>query len=163
MSKSVNRVTLIGNIGNDPEIRSTNSGMKVAQFSVATTRSWKNSSGEKQEKTEWHKCVAWGSPKGTGLADIVESYVKKGDKIYVEGQLEYRSYEDKDKQTKYVTEIKVQEIVLLGGKRDAGSTGASSAASAQKVRQPAAVGARSNDFEEFPSALDDEGDDSLPF
>ena len=82
MSRSLNKVTLIGNLGNDPEIRTTSTGKKVAQFSVATGRQWTSASGEKQEKTEWHKCVAWnGGGKGSGLADIIERYVKKGDKI----------------------------------------------------------------------------------
>ena len=120
MSRSLNKVTLIGNLGNDPEIRTTTGGNKVAQFSLATTRQWNSASGEKQEKTEWHKCVAWNQgTRGTGLADIIEKYVKKGDKLYVEGRLEYRQYEDKEKQTKYVTEINVREILLLGGGKPA--------------------------------------------
>lgn len=114
MSRSLNKVTLIGNLGADPEIRTTSNGSKVAQFSLATGRQWTTPSGEKQEKTEWHKCVAWNG-KGSGLADVIERYVKKGDKIFVEGRIEYRQYEDKDKQTKYVTEINVREILLLGG------------------------------------------------
>ena len=77
MSRSLNRVTLIGNLGNDPEIRTTTGGNKVAQFSLATSRQWNSAAGEKQEKTEWHKCVAWNqAQRGTGLADIVERYVR---------------------------------------------------------------------------------------
>ena len=121
MSRSLNKVTLIGNLGNDPEIRTTNNGSKVANFSLATTRQWNSASGEKQEKTEWHKCIAWNTGgKGTGLADIIERYVKKGDKLYVEGRIEYRQYEDKEKQTRYVTEINVREVLLGGGKGGSG-------------------------------------------
>ena len=124
MSRSLNKVTLIGNLGADPEIRTTSTGKKVAQFSVATGRQWTSASGEKQEKTEWHKCVAWnGGGKGSGLADIIERYVKKGDKIFVEGAIEYRQYEDKDKQTRYITEINVREILLLGGTYLVGARG----------------------------------------
>ena len=94
MSRSLNKVTLIGNLGADPEIRTTSNGSKVAQFSIATGRQWTTPSGEKQEKTEWHKCVAWNG-KGSGLADVIERYVKKGDKIFVEGRIEYRQYEDR--------------------------------------------------------------------
>ena len=88
MSRSLNKVTLIGNLGNDPEVRTTTGGSKVANFSLATTRQWNSASGEKQEKTEWHKCIVWNmGTRGTGLADIVERYVKKGDKLYVEGRI----------------------------------------------------------------------------
>ncbi|MBL8995884.1 MAG: single-stranded DNA-binding protein [Gemmatimonadales bacterium] len=158
MSRSLNKITLIGNLGADPEIRTTTGGNKMAQFSVATSRQWTSASGEKQEKTEWHRCIAWNA-KGTGLADIIERYVKKGDKIYVEGRVEYRQYEDKDKVTKYITEINVREILLLGGGRggDSGFEGGSRA----KATAGAKAGANAEGFEEFPSAMD--GDDDLPF
>jgi len=155
MSRSVNKVTLVGNVGADPEIRSTSGGNKVAQFSLATSRQWNSASGEKQEKTEWHKCVAWNA-KGSGLADIIERYVKKGDKLFVEGRIEYRQYEDKDKQTRYVTEINVREIVLLGGGRGGEGEGRPMRAAAG-----AKSGGASDGFEEFPAAMD--GDDDLPF
>ena len=116
MSRSVNTVTLIGNVGNDPDIRSTSGGQKVATFSLATSRTWKSANGEAQEKTEWHKCVVWNNKKGGGLADVCEKYIGRGDKVYVTGRIEYRSFEDKEKQTRYVTEINVTEIVMLGGK-----------------------------------------------
>ena len=155
MSRSLNKVTLIGNLGADPEIRSTSGGNKVAQFSLATSRQWTSASGEKQEKTEWHKCVAWNA-KGSGLADVVERYAKKGDKLYIEGRIEYRQYEDKDKQTRYVTEINVREIVLLGGGRGGEGEGRPARAAAG-----AKAGGASDGFEEFPAAMD--GDDDLPF
>src|SRR5260221_10160124 len=114
MSGSLNRVTLIGNLGNDPEVRSTTGGNRVATFSHATSRSWNDASGTKQEKTEWHRCVVWNT-KNSQLADIVERYVKKGDKLYVEGRIEYRQWTDKDNQTRYSTEINVRELIMLGG------------------------------------------------
>ncbi|MBI2407213.1 MAG: single-stranded DNA-binding protein [Gemmatimonadetes bacterium] len=162
MSRSLNKVTLIGNLGADPEIRTTSNGSKVAQFSLATSRSWGGQGGtEKQEKTEWHKCVAWnGKSGGMGLADIVERYCKKGEKLYVEGRIEYRQYQDKENQTKYVTEINVREIMLLGGKGgdfDGGSAPRGRAAAPAK----GAASAPSGDFEEFPGGL--EADDDLPF
>ena len=98
MSRSLNKVTLIGNLGADPEVRSTTGGNRVATFSLATSRSWNGPSGDKQEKTEWHRCVVWNS-KASTLADIVERYLKKGDKIYVEGRIEYRQWQDKENQT----------------------------------------------------------------
>ncbi len=164
MSRSLNKVTLIGNLGNDPEIRTTSNGSKVANFSLATTRQWNSASGEKQEKTEWHKCIAWNTGgKGTGLADIIERYVKKGDKLYVEGRIEYRQFEDKEKQTRYVTEINVREILLLGGKTGGGGGGGDSfEGSAPRSRPAAGAKKGGGDFEEFPGALDAE-DDDLPF
>ena len=166
MSRSLNKVTLIGNLGNDPEIRSTTGGNRVASFSLATSRSWNNPQGEKQEKTEWHKCVVWNT-KGSQLADIVEKYVKKGDKIYVEGRIEYRQWTDKEGQTRYTTEINVRELLMLGGGRGSSSDGAESGASASRSRAPAgdrakAPAAAGGDFEDFPGALADE-DDDLPF
>lgn len=161
MSRSLNKVTLLGNLGADPEIRTTTNGSKVAQFSLATSRQWSSASGEKQEKTEWHKCVAW-NPKGERgmrLADLVEKYVKKGDKLFVEGEIQYRQYEDKDKQTRYVTEINVREIILLGGGR--GGEGGSESARPAKAGVGAKSGANDAGFSEFPEAMD--GDDDLPF
>ena len=169
MSRSLNKVTLIGNLGSDPEVRSTTGGNRVATFSLATSRAWNDASGAKQEKTEWHRCVVWNS-KASTLADIVERYVKKGDKLYVEGRIEYRQWQDKDGQTKYSTEINVRELIMLGSGRggggDFGGEGGSRAArpaSGAKAKAGAAAGtAAGDDFEEFPGALQDE-DDDLPF
>jgi len=164
VSRSLNKVTLIGNLGSDPEVRSTNGGNRVATFSLATSRSWNDASGTKQEKTEWHRCVVWNS-KASTLADIVERYVKKGDKLYVEGRIEYRQWQDKDGQTKYSTEINVRELIMLGSGRGGGegADGARSRANAgSKAKAGAAAGGAGDDFEEFPGALEDE-DDDLPF
>jgi single-strand DNA-binding protein len=165
----LNKVTLIGNLGNDPEVRSTNGGNRVASFSLATSRSWNNQQGEKQEKTEWHKCIVWNT-KGSQLADIVERYVKKGDKIYVEGRIEYRQWTDKEGQTRYTTEINVRELLMLGGGRGAQADTDGDAAP-QRSRAPVAERAKASgaagaagagEFEDFPGALEDE-DDDLPF
>ena len=170
MSRSLNKVTLIGNLGNDPEVRSTTGGNRVATFSLATSRTWNDASGSKQEKTEWHRCVVWNT-KTSQLADIVERYVKKGDKLYIEGRIEYRQWQDKDGQTRYSTEINVRELIMLssraggGGEFDGGSSGASYGGGAPRSRQPAATGGAKSggdDFEDFPGALNDE-DDDLPF
>jgi single-strand DNA-binding protein len=166
VSRSLNKVTLIGNLGSDPEVRSATGGNRVANFSLATSRSWNDASGNKQEKTEWHRCVVWNS-KNSQLADIVERYVKKGDKLYVEGRIEYRQWQDKDGQTKYSTEINVRELIMLGSPRGGGADmeGASRpprAAGSKAKAGAAAPAAGSDDFEEFPGALQDE-DDDLPF
>lgn len=128
MSRGLNNVQLIGNTGSDPEIRTTSNGSKVATFSLATSRTWNNAAGEKQEKTEWHRCVAW-NVKGSGLADIIEKYVGKGDRIYVAGSIEYRQWQDKEGQTRYSTEINVREILMLGGSEKPVAAGATSATS----------------------------------
>ena len=165
MSRSLNKVTLIGNLGNDPELRSTNGGNRVASFSLATSRQWNTPSGEKQEKTEWHKCVVWNT-KGSQLADIVEKYVKKGDKIYVEGRIEYRQWQDKENQTRYTTEINVRELIMLGSRGGGGgdfeSGGAPARARSTEKAKSGAAAAGGGDFEDFPGALEDE-DDDLPF
>lgn len=169
MSRSLNKVMLIGNLGKDPEVKSVGSGGRVAEFSLATTRTWNGPGGDRQEKTEWHRCVAWnsgGAGGGGGLADIIERYVKKGDRLYVEGSIEYRQWQDKDGQTRYMTEIRVRDMVMLGGKQGAGGEaegGAPRGRSSAPARSGAAgAGAPRDDFEDFPSALENE-DDDLPF
>ncbi len=170
MSRSLNKVTLIGNLGNDPEVRSTTGGNRVATFSLATSRSWNDAAGAKQEKTEWHRCVVWNT-KTSQLADIVEKYVKKGDKLYVEGRIEYRQWQDKDGQTRYSTEINVRELIMLGSRSGGGGGGGGGGeyeSGESASRRPAAsapkakAGAGGEDFEDFPNALNDE-DDDLPF
>jgi single-strand DNA-binding protein len=166
VSRSLNKVQLIGNVGQDPEVRTTPNGTKVARVNVATTRTWNGANGERQEKTEWHRCVFW-NQRGSGLADVVERWVKKGDRLYVEGRVEYGQYQDKDGQTRYTTEINVREMIMLsgrsgGGEGDAPSPRArASSAPAGRASAPAAA-AGGDDFEDFPGALEDE-DDDLPF
>jgi single-strand DNA-binding protein len=172
VSRSLNKVTLIGNLGNDPEVRSTSGGNRVATFSLATSRSWNGPSGDRQEKTEWHRCVVWNS-KSSQLADIVEKYVKKGDKIYVEGRIEYRQWQDKENQTRYSTEINVRELIMLGGRSSGDYDGEGSSGGGSRSRSTAGARPKSaaaaaastgatEDFEDFPGALEDE-DDDLPF
>ena len=163
MSRSLNKVQLIGNLGSDPEVRSATGGNRVANFSLATSRTWNDASGNKQEKTEWHRCVVWNS-KSSQLADIVEKYCKKGDKLFVEGRIEYRQWQDKDGQTKYSTEINVRELIMLGSPRGEGGGGMARTAAGAKAKAGAAAATAggSDDFEEFPGALQDE-DDDLPF
>lgn len=118
MSRSLNKAILIGNLGQDPEIRTTGGGQRVAQFSLATTRTWNDQQGQKQEKTEWHRIVAWGR-----LVDVIERYVKKGDRLYIEGEIQYRQYEDKEGVTKYTTEINLREMIMLGSREGGGGGG----------------------------------------
>jgi len=112
---SVNKAILVGNLGRDPEIRSTPSGQSVANFSIATTENFNDRSGAKQERTEWHRIVAWGK-----LADVCGQYLKKGRQVYVEGRITTRQYEAKDGSGKrYSTEIVAQTVQFLGGRAGA--------------------------------------------
>lgn len=106
-----NRVQLIGNLGNAPETRKTETGKKLVRFSVATNESYKNSNGEKVTDTQWHNLVAWGK-----LADIAEKFLNKGTEVAIEGKLINRNYTDKEGVKKYITEIQVNELLLLGSK-----------------------------------------------
>ena len=109
MAKSLNKVMLIGNLGRDPELRYTTSGVAVATFGLATNESWRDQDGNVQEKTEWHNIVAWRK-----LAEICGEWLKKGKKVYVEGRLQTRSYDDRNTGTKkYMTEIVADNIIML--------------------------------------------------
>lgn len=111
MNTLKNRVQLIGNLGNDPEIITLDNGRKLAKISLATNESYKNDSGERVINTYWHNLVAWGK-----TAEIVEKYLEKGKEIAIEGKLTNRSYETKEGEKRYVTEVVVNEILMLGGK-----------------------------------------------
>ena len=126
----VNKVQLLGNIGKDPEVRETKAG-NIVNLVMATSEKYTDKSGQKQENTEWHNLVVFGK-----LADVVAKYVKKGDKLYVEGSITTRKWEDKEGNTRYNTEIKVRDLTMLGG--------------TEKKAQPVAAGI-------------DEDDDQLPF
>lgn len=106
-----NKVQLIGNLGNAPEVKTTENGKKLARFSVATNESYRNASGEKVTETTWHNLVAWGK-----VAEIAEKYLSKGSEIAIEGKLINRSYTDKDGNKKYITEVQVNELLMLGSK-----------------------------------------------
>jgi len=142
MSRSLNKVMLIGNVGNDPEIRATSGGTRVAKISLATNRSWPDRSGQQQEKTEWHRLTFFGR-----LVDVVEQWVKKGDRLYVEGRIEYSQTEG-DGGPKYWTDIVVNEMVMLGSGQGGGGG-----------RQSGGYSAGSS----APQAPTSEPDDDLPF
>lgn len=157
MARGVNKVTLIGNLGQDPEMRYTGGGTAVCNMRLATNESYKNAEGEFVEKVEWHSIVAWGK-----LAEICNEYLKKGSQAYFEGSLQTRSYEDKDGTTKYVTEIKAREMLMLGGRGDDnGHQGRGSseprAATTQRARPQAAKPAPADDSYTF------DPQDDLPF
>ena len=111
--RGVNRVTLMGNVGNAPELKYTQDGTAVAKFSLATTETYKGRDGNKKEETQWHRCVAWGK-----LAEIIGEYVVKGSPLYVEGAIKYGKYTDSAGIEKYSTDIKIDEMRLLAGKPD---------------------------------------------
>ena len=155
MARSVNKVTLLGNVGKDPEIRSTPGGTMVANLTLATSDRQKDAQGNWQDRTEWHNLVAF-----TRTAEIVRDYVKKGSKLYIEGKIQTRSWDDKETGAKkYRTEIIVNDLSLLSGREDGGgssrSSSASSASSSMDQRQPAA-----ND--EYSQAAEI-SDDDIPF
>jgi single-strand DNA-binding protein len=105
----VNKVILVGNLGSDPTTRYTQSGTAVANFNIATTERFNNKSGEREERTEWHRIVAWGK-----LAEICQQYLKKGKQVYIEGRLQTRSWEDQQGNKRYTTEVVARDMVMLG-------------------------------------------------
>ena len=145
MARGVNKVTLIGNLGNDPEVRYGASGNAVANVSLATTESWRDKdSGEQQEKTEWHRVVFFGK-----LAEIVAEYLKKGRQIYVEGRLQTNKWQDKEGNDRYTTEVIARELLMLGGRDDVD-------APSDTRQEPVAESSGSNDNDEITA-------DDLPF
>ena len=160
---SVNKVILVGNLGRDPETRYMPDGGAITNISIATTSTWKDKSGEKQEATEWHRIAFFGK-----LAEIAGEYLKKGSQVYVEGKLRTRKWQDKDGHDKYTTEIIADEMKMLGSRQGMGSGdssgeyarssggGAPSAAPAGASSKPA-VGAKGG------AAKFDDRDDDIPF
>src|ERR1051325_8480327 len=158
MAGSVNKVILIGNLGADPEIRRTQDGRPIANLRIATSESWRDkATGERKEKTEWHRVVIFNE----GLCKVVEQYVKKGSKVYIEGQLQTRKWQDKDGQDRYSTEVVLQgfnsQLTMLDGRSGGGGAessdddfGARSAAGPAK--KPAMAGSKRGDM-----------DDEIPF
>jgi len=136
MARSVNKAILVGNVGKDPEVKLLPSGSAVANFTLATSERFKDKSGEFQERTEWHNLVAY-----QRLAEIVRDYVKKGSKLYVEGRIQTRSWDDQASgQKRYRTEIVVSDLVLLSGRGEGESGGGySRSSSSYDQRQPAAA------------------------
>ena len=109
MNNLRNRVQLIGHVGNDPEIKTLEGGKKLANITLATNDYYKNAQGERVEQTEWHRLTAWGA-----IADLIEKYVSKGKEIAIDGKLTHRSYDDKNGEKRFVTEVTINELVLLG-------------------------------------------------
>lgn len=153
-NRGVNKVIIIGNIGNDPEIRVMPNGNPVANFSLATSEAWKDKqTGEEKEKTEWHRIVIFGK-----LAEIVQKYVKKGSKLYVEGRLQTRKYQDQSGADRYTTEIVANELQMLDGR-----AGTADASGNSGAHQGASSSPSSQAVPTQPSAMDDFEDDTIPF
>jgi single-strand DNA-binding protein len=152
MSRSLNKVMLIGNVGNDPEIRATSGGARVAKLSLATNRSWSGRDGQQQEKTEWHRLTFFGR-----LVDIVEQWVHKGDRLYVEGRLDYSTVGEGDAK-RYFTDIVIDEMVMLGSGTGTGAGGGGGSSSAGGGFSSGGYGGGGRS--EPPTS---EPDDDLPF
>jgi single-strand DNA-binding protein len=150
---SVNKVILVGNLGKDPELRYTPSGAAVATFSLATSERYKDKSGEQQEKTEWHNIVAWRQ-----LAEICGKYLHKGKQVYIEGRIQTRSYDDRDGNKKYITEIVADQMQMLGrvGEENGGY---SRPAGESRPSRPAAQSQTREEYAEPPFNPDDD----IPF
>ena len=149
---SVNRVTILGRLGNNPEIRTTNTGMNVANFNVATSEYWNDKSGQKQERTEWHRVVVWGK-----LADLCGQYLSKGRQCYVEGRLQTRQWDDKDGNKRYTTEIVATQVQFLGGP---------SASAGAAATQHSGASSDAADFSQAPAPQMAESsftEDEIPF
>ncbi|MEQ8414785.1 MAG: single-stranded DNA-binding protein [Imperialibacter sp.] len=139
----VNKVILLGNLGKDPEIRHLESGRAVTNFTLATSEVYKNKEGNKVTNTEWHNVVLW-----TPLAEVAEKYLKKGNQVYIEGKITTRSYDDKDGNKRYITEVVGREMTLVGGRPDGG--GGSSEQQNSGSAQPAPVAAEPTDLDDLP-------------
>ena len=142
---SVNKVILLGNLGKDPDLRYTPSGKAVATFSLATNERWTSQDGQKQENTTWHNIVAWGKQ-----AETMKEYLTKGRQVYIEGRIANRSYEDKEGNKKYVSEVVVQQFSFIGSKGSSGNGGGETAAAESTA-------------ETAPDAGSGQSDDDLPF
>jgi single-strand DNA-binding protein len=147
MAKSLNKAQIIGNAGKDAELRYTNTGKAFARFSVATTDSWKDQSGAQQEKTVWHNVVAWDK-----LAEICASYVKKGTKVFIEGKIDNRSYDDKDGVKKYTSDIVASDMILLSGGPNSGDRGGNGSYSQSAPTEMASSHAQPDFEQSIPDA-----------
>ena len=162
MAGSVNRVILVGNLGQDPEIRTMQSGDNVVNFSVATSESWKDkATGERKEKTEWHRVVVWNQ----GLVNVCKNYLKKGSKVYIEGQLETRSWEQNGEK-KYATEIVLRpfrgELTMLDSRNSGDSSGYGGGQSFNES-QSGGFQSQPQQAQQAASAPMDELEDEIPF
>jgi single-strand DNA-binding protein len=166
MAGSVNKVILIGNLGADPEIRSLSNGGKVAQLSVATTESWRDkNSGERKERTEWHRVVIFSE----GLVRIAEQYLRKGSKVYIEGQLQTRKWQDQSGADKYSTEVVLQNfnsnLTMLDGRQDGEGAGAGTGFSGPPAYERSSGGSRPEGRRPAAAPAFESGgsDDDIPF
>ena len=154
MAASLNKVTLIGNLGQDPEMRTFESGATLARFTLATNETYKNRSGELVKRTEWHNISMW-----RGLAEVAEKYLKKGNRVYIEGKIRSRTYEDNDKIMRKVYEIEANEMIMLSGPNESSGQG----------NQSQSTGSNSSQYDQAPPAQNQaqdssaEMDDDLPF
>jgi len=137
---SVNKVILVGNLGRDPEVRHTQTGKAVANFTLATTRKWRDRDGQQQEQTEWHKIVAWDR-----LAEICTEYLSKGRQVYIEGRLQTRDWEDKEGNKRWTTEIVALEMQMLGRRSDYESRGPAGGETAEEPAGGAPPGPSGSD------------------
>ncbi|MCX2741390.1 single-stranded DNA-binding protein [Pontibacter anaerobius] len=154
---SVNKVILIGNLGKDPEVRHLEGGVAVARFPIATSESFKDKSGQKQERTEWHNIVVW-----RGLAEVAEKYLRKGNSVFIEGKIRSNNYTDKDGIQRYSTEIVADNMTMLGGRSDNGGSGDYQESSAASGGNYAGNAAASKGASPAGGFQNDEPDD-LPF
>ena len=157
MSRSLNKVMLIGNVGTEPEIRTTSGGSKVAKFTLATNRTYNDRSGQRQEKTEWHRITAW-----ERIAELIEQYVHKGDRLYLEGSIEYSQTEDDSGKPRYWTDIIVREMVMLGASGQGGG-GGGGGAGFERGERSAPRGRPAATPQPAQSSPFDADDDDLPF
>jgi single-strand DNA-binding protein len=165
MAGGVNKVILIGNLGADPEVRFTPGGQAVANFRIATSESWTDKNGQKQERTEWHRIVVWGK-----LAELCGEYLKKGRQCYVEGRLQTREWTDKENRKNYTTEVVANAVTFLGG-RDAGEGMGGGSGGGRRQSPQQRGGGMDSDYGQ-PPPMDDSnmgggpggnGDDDIPF
>lgn len=162
---SVNKVILVGRLGQNPEVKYTPSGAAVTNFSIATSENWMDKSGQKQERTEWHRIVVWGK-----TAENCAQYLSKGRQVFVEGRLQTRQWQDKDGQTKYTTEVQAQAVQFLGGasersSREGGNHDSSSYSSTQGGSSPASSGGAMSFEPTFATAPNSSSmtEDDIPF
>ncbi|MFC1614490.1 single-stranded DNA-binding protein [Gemmatimonadota bacterium] len=154
---NVNKVILIGNLGGDPELRYTSNNMPVVNFTVATNESWVNKEGVREERTEWHRVIAW-----SRLAEICNDKLRKGSQVYIEGRIQTRSWEDQTGQKRFVTEIVANEMVILGSRSGEGAPPQADVSDAAGQGSKSASRSEGENYDDFQPPSQD-ADDDLPF
>jgi single-strand DNA-binding protein len=155
MAGGVNKVILIGNLGADPELRYTPGGQPVANFRIATSETWVDKQGQKQERTEWHRIVAWGK-----LAELCGEYLAKGRQVFIEGKLQTRQWEDRDGNKRFTTEIQAREITFLGSRGEGANVGARASKAAPGAQANGEAPAQDTGYDYGPPPM---ADDDVPF